>query len=74
MLTLLFVVGLIWMVWKVAFLGFRLTWGLVKLLFTTVLFPIILVGIFIAGLAYVALPVLIIVGIIALIAGRANTA
>ena len=62
------------MVWKVAFLGFRLTWGLVKLLFTTVLFPIILVGIFIAGLAYVALPVVIIVGIIALIAGRANAA
>ena len=62
------------MVWKVAFLGFRLTWGLVKLLFTTVLFPIILVGIFIAGLAYVALPVVIIVGIIALIAGRTNAA
>ena len=61
------------MVWKVAFLGFRLTWGLVKLMFTTVLFPIILVAIFIAGLAYIALPVVIIVGIIALIAGRAST-
>ena len=60
------------MVWKVAFLGFRLTWGLVKLMFTTVLFPIILVAIFIAGLAYIALPVVIIVGIIALIAGKTN--
>ena len=62
------------MVWKVAFLGFRLTWGLVKLMFTTVLLPIILVAIFIAGLAYIALPVVIIVGIIALIAGRADAA
>ena len=62
------------MIWKVAFLGFRLTWGLVKLMFTTVLFPIILVAIFIAGLAYIALPVVIIVGIIALIAGRADAA
>ena len=60
------------MIWKVAFLGFRLTWGLVKLMFTTVLFPIILVAIFIAGLAYIALPVVIIVGIIALIAGKTN--
>ena len=61
------------MVWKVAFLGFRLTWGLVKLLFTTVLFPIILVVIFIAGLVYVALPVVIIVGIIAFIVSKMTT-
>lgn len=62
------------MVWKVAFLGFRLTWGLVKMMFTTVLFPLILIGIVIAGLVRLALPIVIIVGIIALIVGRTNAA
>ena len=62
------------MVWKVAFLGFRLTWGLVKLMFATVLFPLFLIGIVIAGLIQFALPIVIIVGIIALIAGRTNAA
>ncbi len=61
------------MVWKVAFLGFRLTWGIIRLLFSTILFPIILIGFCVAGLVYTALPIVIAVGIIALIAGKAKT-
>ena len=67
MLTLIFLIGLLWMIWKIVALGLALTWGVIKFALTTALFPLILIGLFIIGLAYVALPIAIIVGIIALI-------
>ena len=70
MLTLIFSIILFWAVWKIAVLGIRLTWGIFKFIFSVVLFPLVLIGIFVAGLAYIAIPVAIIVGIIALITGK----
>ena len=70
MLTLIFSIILFWAVWKIAVLGIRLTWGIFKFIFSVVLFPLVLIGIFVAGLAYIAIPAAIIVGILALITGK----
>ena len=70
MLTLAFFIGLIWMIWKIAIVGIKLTWGLIKFMFSVVLFPLAIVGIFFTGLVYIALPIVIVVGLVALIAGK----
>lgn len=70
MLTLIFSIALIWAVWKVAILGIRLTWGITKFVFSVVLFPLVVIGIFIAGLAYLAIPIAIVAGLIALFTGK----
>ncbi len=70
MLTIMFAIALIWAVWKITVLGLNLTWGIIKFVFGVVLFPLLVIGIFVAGLVYVALPIVLIVGLIALIAGK----
>ena len=42
----------------------RATWGITKIFFTLVFFPLILIGLVAAGFLYIALPILLIVGII----------
>lgn len=74
MLTLIFGIALIWAIWKITVLGFKLTWGILKFVFGVVLFPLIVIGIFAAGLVYIALPVAIIAGLIALVAGKTSVA
>ena len=74
MLTFIFSIILFWAIWKIAVLGIRLTWGIFKFIFSVVLFPIVLIGIFVAGLAYVAIPIAIVAGLIALITGKTATA
>ena len=50
-------------------LGFavKATWGLAKVLLTLVFFPIVLIGLVMAGALYIAIPVLIVAGIASLI-------
>ncbi|MCR5594998.1 MAG: hypothetical protein K6G12_04065 [Lachnospiraceae bacterium] len=72
MLSMIFAFALIWAIWKITVLGIKLTWGVMKFFFSIVLFPLVIIGIFIAGLTYIALPVIIIAGIIALIAGKTS--
>lgn len=74
MLTLIFGIILIWAIWKIAVLGLKLTWGILRFVFGVVLFPLIVIGIFAAGLVYIALPVAVIAGLIALISGKAAIA
>jgi hypothetical protein len=52
----------------VRLLGFaiRATWGITKVLVTFVFFPLILIGLVLGGLIYLALPILVIVGLICL--------
>lgn len=47
--------------------GVKASWGILKLLCYVMFFPLILIGLVIGGLIYLALPLLIIGGIIALI-------
>lgn len=69
MLTILFLILMIWVFWKLVKLSVKAAWGISKILFTLVLLPIILVVLVIAGFIYIAIPILAIVGVIALVGG-----
>ncbi len=69
MLTLLFIIFIFGFLFKGIGLALRLSWGILKVLFTIVFLPVILIGLVIGGMVTVALPILIIAGIILLISG-----
>ena len=70
MLYILFVIAFLWFGWKAIVLAVKATWGITKLMFYLVFLPIILIGLVIGGLIYLALPILIIAGVIALFCGE----
>ena len=70
MLTVLFLIALIWFLWKVIVLAVKATWGLAKIGFYVIFFPLVLVGLVLGGLVYIALPLAIIGGIIALVVSK----
>ena len=65
MLLLLFIICMIGLIGKLFFFGIRASWGIMKLLCIVVFFPVILIGLIIGGLLYIAFPMLLIGGIIA---------
>ena len=67
MLSVLFVICLIWFIGKFFIFGLKASWGIMKLLCTIVFFPVILIGMVVGGMLYIAFPVLIIGAIIALV-------
>ena len=72
MLTIIFVIALIWVLWKLVVLGVKAAWGIAKIICTILLFPAFMIGLVCVGLIYVAIPILIIVGIAAMI-GKITT-
>ena len=70
MLELLFVVCMIWVFGKLFLIGMKAAWGISKILLTIVFLPVILIGMVIGGLIYLAFPILIIIGVISLLTGR----
>ena len=72
MLTIIFVVALVWVAWKMLVLGIKAAWGIAKLICTVLLFPVFLFVLVCVGLTYIAIPILIIAGLIALIGGLAK--
>ena len=54
---------------KVAVLALKGAWGLTKIMFSLIFLPFILIGLVLKGLIFIALPVLIVVGIVSLLAG-----
>lgn len=69
MLMLLFVVLLLVVFGKLLVLSIKATWGITKILFTLICLPVILIVLVIGGLIYIALPILIIVGIVSWLGG-----
>ena len=67
MMTLLFVILLLAVVGKLAWFAIGVAWGIAKVLLTCVLFPIVLIALVVGGLVYLALPILIIVGLVMLL-------
>ena len=67
MLMLIFTCLMVWIFGKLIWIAFKMTWGITKVLFNLIFLPIILIALVIGGLVSVALPVLIIIGIIMLI-------
>ena len=68
-MIILFSIALIWFFFKVLTLGIRLMWNLSKFFVGLILFPAILLFLFVIGAVYLAFPLLMAAGIIALIAG-----
>ncbi len=72
MLTIIFTVALLWVAWKMLILELKAAWGIIRILCTVFLFPLLLFGMVCAGLLYIAAPILIIIGIIVLIRSAAG--
>ena len=72
MLSLLFAICMIWFIGKFFIFGVKASWGILKLLCTVVFFPVILIGMVVGGLIYIAFPLLIVGGIIALITSNSK--
>ena len=70
MLTLLFKICMIWFIGKFFIFGLKASWAILKLLCTVVFFPVILIGMVVGGLVYIAFPLLLIGGIIGLIVSK----
>ena len=69
MLTLFFIVLLFVFIGKMIHLAFKFAWGISKIVLAIVSFPLILVGLAIAGFMWVSIIILIIAGIISLLTG-----
>lgn len=67
MLTIIFFAALIWVTFKLFVLGIKAAWGIAKVICTVLLFPSFIVGLCLVGLISVAVPILIVVGIVILI-------
>lgn len=66
MLTILFLIFLIWIFGKLFFFGIRAAWGISKFLLMIVFFPVILIGMLFVGLIHLAFPLLLIIGVVAM--------
>ena len=69
MLTVLFVILLFVVFGKLLILSIKAAWGITKIIFTLICLPVILIVLVIGGLIYIALPILIIVGIVSWLCG-----
>lgn len=69
MFPIIFFIALIWVAWKMFVWGLEATWGIAKFICTVLLLPAFLVGLVLVGMIYIAIPILVIAGIVALIGG-----
>ncbi len=70
MFTLLFVLFTFLIFGKLFLLAVKTSWGLLKIVLTILLLPFVLIILVFAGMFYVALPVLVIAGVVSLICSR----
>ncbi len=63
MLSLLFTICMFWVFGKLLWFGIKATWGISKILLTVVFFPLILVGMALGGMIYLAFIILLIIGV-----------
>ena len=71
MLEILFAICMLWVFGKLFIFGIKVAWGLTKILFFIIFLPVILIGMVIGGLIYIAFPILVLIGIISWISSRA---
>ena len=70
LLTIFCIMGVLGLCGSLIGLAFRASWGIFKVLFSIVLFPIMLIGLIVAGVFQLAIPLLIIAGIISIFSRR----
>ena len=69
MLNLLFAILMIMVFVKLIGFAIRAAWGISKVIVTLVFLPLILIGLVLGGLIYLALPILFVVGLVTLFKG-----
>jgi hypothetical protein len=67
MFTLLFTILTFLVFGKLLIFAVKASWGLARILVTIIFLPLVLVGLVVAGVIYLAVPLLVIAGIISLI-------
>lgn len=67
MLTALFIILMFAVFGKMIIFAFKASWGILKVLLTIIIFPLFLVGLFVSGLVYIALILLVIAGIVSVV-------
>ena len=71
MLTLIFMICMFGVFGKLFFFGLKAAWGISKFVLTIVFLPLILLVRVAGGLISIALPVLLVIGVVGLIASKA---
>lgn len=71
MITLLFAIGIIYLCIKFGLFAFRAAWGITKIVIWVIAFPLVLVGLFVAGIVYLAIPLLVVGIIVSLVTSYA---
>lgn len=64
MLTVLFIILMLVVFGKIFGFALKATWGLTKIIFSIVLLPLFLIALVFMGFMWIALPVLIVIGLI----------
>ena len=67
MLTLLFIILLCTTTWKLFGFALKASWGILKIMFAILFFPLALIGLAYIGLVVVAIPLLLLVGLMTVI-------
>ena len=70
MWLLLFVILLLVIFGKLLSFALKAAWSITKILFSVVIFPLVLIMLVVSGLMFVALPVLVIAGMVVFLLGR----
>ena len=73
MLTLLFTILMLLVFGKLLVFAIKAAWGISKIVCTIVLLPILLVGLVVIGLVRIALPILLVVGILSILVPKLNS-
>ena len=71
MLKLIFMICMFGVFGKLFFFGLKAAWGISKFVLTIVFLPLILLVMVAGGLISIALPVLLVIGVVGLIASKA---
>lgn len=66
MLELIFTILMFVIFGKILFFAINAAWGITKILFAIVFLPVVLIVLALMGLFYIAMPVLAVIGLIAL--------
>lgn len=66
MISIIFFLLIFGVFGKLAIFALKAAWGITKFIVTIFFLPLILISLFLAGAVYIALPILIVIGIISL--------
>lgn len=71
MLTLVFIILMCAIFGKMIGLAVRASWGIVKIVFSVIVFPVVLIVMAVSGLVAFAIPILLVAGVVLICKGIA---